>query len=155
MLASTPPQVESKYGESVSIKDVTGCNPAKKLRIGKAMGAHTTLEEPPETVRFKKVRQEGTGATTGTRSPGEGAPVRRKAPTDSSNAAFEEWLRDRKPRDFLAEQVISYRVETLWQCAHEPRVSRRDGRGCDLRFPSISTFFRSGSWLLENFFVVF
>lgn len=84
------------------------------------MGAHFTPEEPPETVCLEKVGLRGTGATTGTTSLGEGAiqmetltPVRRKAPTDTSNAAFEEWLKDRNPRDFLAEQVISYQVETL------------------------------------------
>lgn len=118
--------MESKYGESVSIKDVTGCNPAK-LRIEKVMGAHTTPREPPETVSVGKVGLGEPGATTGTRSPGEGAiqvetqtPARRKAPTDSSNVAFEECLRDRKPRDFLAKQVISYRESAV---GHKPSLA--------------------------------
>lgn len=104
-------QVESKYGESVSVKDITGRNPVKKHR-GKpvASEASSPLETPmsvsatlersgPQAVMAE-------GGAEGTLDVSKQLPARRKAPTDSKNVAFEEWLRGRRSRDFLGEQVI-------------------------------------------------
>lgn len=95
-------QVESKYGESVSVKDISGKNPVKKKR-GKPADTTTTLPtaEHPSTALSGAAGGGGEDEVSVTKQ----APVRRKAPTDSTNVAFEEWLRGRRPRDFLAEQV--------------------------------------------------
>lgn len=106
----TTQQVESKYGESVSVKDITGRNPVKKKRGNPAAGdgpavdtARTTSTNAENAAALPDVAG---GDGKGNPSVGKQAPARRKAPTDSTNLAFEEWLRDRRPRDFLAEQVI-------------------------------------------------
>lgn len=95
--------MESKYGESVSVKDISGKNPVKKKR-GKPPVDATTA---PATVEHPSTAVPGAAGGDGedTESVTRHASVRRKAPTDSTNLAFEEWLRGRRPRDFLAEQV--------------------------------------------------
>lgn len=106
----TTQQVESKYGESVSVKDITGRNPVKKGRGNPAAGdgpaADTTPTASTSAENDAALPGVAGGDGEGNLSMGKQAPARRKAPTDSTNLAFEEWLRGRRPRDFLAEQVI-------------------------------------------------
>ncbi|CAN0241752.1 unnamed protein product, partial [Ectocarpus sp. 12 AP-2014] len=101
-------QVESKYGESVSVKDITGRNPVKKGRGNPAAGDGPAVDTTPtaSTNAENAATLPGVagGDGEGNLSTGKQAPARRKAPTDSTNLAFEEWLRGRRPRDFLAEQ---------------------------------------------------
>lgn len=114
-------QVESKYGESISVKDITGRNPVKKRR-GKAggvgggghrvapAGSSTTPLGYREEAATSQQQEEEEAEREGVEA-GQNVPSRRKAPTDSSNVAFEEWLRGRRPRDFLAEQVKTNSVQ--------------------------------------------
>ncbi|CAB1098443.1 unnamed protein product [Ectocarpus sp. CCAP 1310/34] len=103
-------QVESKYGESVSVKDITGRNPVKKRRGNPAAGDGPAVDTTPTA--STNIENAATlpgvagGDGEGNLSMGKQAPARRKASTDSTNLAFEEWLRGRRSRDFLAEQVI-------------------------------------------------
>lgn len=95
-------KVESKYGESISVKDITGQSPVKNKRsktVGE--GAQTIISS-----RGRSAKVDGQEKTNeGVNEAHNEAPLRRKAPTDSTNLAFEEWLRGRRWRDFLAEQV--------------------------------------------------
>lgn len=94
------------------MKDITGRNPVKKQRGGKPV----TLEPsaPLETTTTVSAATEGSTPQTSmakadsenTLSVSKQPPASRKAPTDSTNVAFEEWLRGRRSRDFLGEQVI-------------------------------------------------
>lgn len=95
-------QVESKYGESVSVTDISGKSPVKKKRRKPA-----DADTPPATVENPFSALPGAAGYDGedALSAAKQAPARRKAPTDSTNVAFEEWLRGRRPRNFLAEQV--------------------------------------------------
>lgn len=100
--------MESKYGESISVKDITGREPVKKNR-GKA------LLNPANEPGCTQTDGHGQGIETGGRNQNNDVrretlekglpPASRKAPTDARNETFEEWLRGRKPRNFLAEQV--------------------------------------------------
>lgn len=92
------------------MKDITGRNPAAKKRgkqpVAEDKSASTATEglsagPPGETAVGGRVGGSNGGADESKLAP----PARRKAPTDSKNAAFEEWLRGRRPRDFLAEQA--------------------------------------------------
>lgn len=94
------------------MKDITGRNPVKKRR-GK-VGADDDGDlrvAPSDGCGIARLGEEGKAATSQQKEERQGieaeqnVPSRRKAPTDSSNVAFEEWLRGRRPRDFLAEQV--------------------------------------------------
>lgn len=118
--ACNPQQVESKYGESISVKDITGRNPVKKRR-GRtgALGDGGPRVAPADGYCAARLEEGGEATTSqqGEERQGIGAepnvPSRRKAPTDSSNVAFEEWLRGRRPRDFLAEQVNIFIVQVV------------------------------------------
>lgn len=100
-------QVESKYGESISVKDITGLKSTKKRR-GKAAaeGRHEGNGTSTPEHATKGREREASGVGLSDDEERMRAHPRRKAPTDSSNALYEQWLRERKPRDFLAEQVI-------------------------------------------------
>ena len=124
-------QVESKYGESISVKDITGRNPVKKKRrnkVGITPGDResrgTTSAEESRAARLSQEEEEEGEEEGGGVAEGLNAPPRRKAPTDSSNVAFEEWLRGRRPRDFLAEQVRRawIRVEAVPAPEHPPAL---------------------------------
>ncbi|CAM9197164.1 unnamed protein product, partial [Hapterophycus canaliculatus] len=102
-------QVESKYGESVSVKDITGRNPVKNQR------RKLTAREPSAPLEITTTALSATSERSMPQAVAEGgsedtwctskqSPARRKAPTDCTNVAFEEWLRGRRPRDFLGEQ---------------------------------------------------
>lgn len=91
------------------MKDITGRNPVKKKR-GKAAAAGGDGRAQDADVFAAASATPGeagenSGSSLGSSSDRRQAPARRKAPTDSTNVAFEEWLRGRRPRDFLAEQV--------------------------------------------------
>lgn len=101
--------MESKYGESISVKDVNGFEPVKRRRHQNIVGATYHGGGGVELCPAGS-RTDGT-ANTSTESgkvsdEATHLPERRKAPTDSKNEAFEEWLRNRQPRNFLIEQVI-------------------------------------------------
>lgn len=91
----------------MSVKDITGCNPIKKRRGKPAAYDGAALDADAAAAGSATpgaVDADGNnGGNSGARD--RQAPARRKAPTDSTNAAFEEWLRGRRPRDFLSEQV--------------------------------------------------
>lgn len=97
-------QVESKYGESISVKDITGRSAGKKL--SKAIeneGGEPSIATEEGAVQVEaNAKDSSVGDGRVSRQPPSG---RRKAPTDSKNEAFDEWLCQRQPRDFLAEQV--------------------------------------------------
>lgn len=102
-------QVESKYGESVSVKDITGQNLVTKKR-GKLTASDGQPQDAADVAAAAAASATPGDAADGINGDNSGAgnkraPARRKAPTDSTNVAFEEWLRGRLPKDFLAEQV--------------------------------------------------
>lgn len=94
------------------MKDITGRSPVKKRR-GKAgaVGDGGARVAPASGYCTARLGEGGGAASSQQEEERHGievepnVPARRKAPTDSSNVAFEEWLRGRRPRDFLAEQV--------------------------------------------------
>ena len=104
------------------MKDITGRNPVKKRR-GKAgaVGDGGARVAPASGYCTTRLGEGGGAASLQEEEEEDGqgievepnAPSRRKAPTDCSNVAFEEWLRGRRPRDFLAEQVIFVSVQVL------------------------------------------
>lgn len=98
------PQVESKYGESISVKDITGHSPGKKpSKVIENEGGEPGIATEEDAVQVEAIAKDGSvGDGRVPRQPPSG---RRKAPTNSKNETFDEWLRQRQPRDFLAEQV--------------------------------------------------
>lgn len=128
------------------MKDITGRNPLKKKR-GKAAAAAGDGQAQDAAAAAAASATPGeaagnSGDSLGSGSSSRQAPARRKAPTDSTNVAFEEWLRGRRPRDFLAEQVRG-------------RGSRPDRgylhtcirRGCGVSHGGIKTAGDGRSWL--------
>lgn len=111
-------QVESRYGESISMKDITGCEvPAVKehhhhkngpIAGTNNIGGERAGDDPVDTLA-SGVRIEKAAAAVASVDPPAPPPSssKRKAPTDSRNVPFEEWLRSRRSRDFLAEQVVA------------------------------------------------
>lgn len=94
------------------MKDITGRNPVKKRRgRAGALGDGGPRVAPADGYCAARLGEGGDTETSQQEEKRQGigaepnVPSRRKAPTDSSNMAFEEWLRGRLPRDFLAEQV--------------------------------------------------
>lgn len=88
----------------MSVKDITGRNPVKKKRGKPVAGDGSALDADATTASATPGAADGNSGGN-SRAGNKQAPARRKAPTDSTNVAFEEWLRGRRPRDFLAEQV--------------------------------------------------
>lgn len=89
----------------MSVKDITGRNPVKKKRGKPAAGDGPAPDADATAAPAASGVADGGNNGDSSRAGDRQAPARRKAPTDSTNAAFEEWLRGRRPRDFLAEQV--------------------------------------------------
>ena len=77
-------QVESKYGESISMEDILGVKPKKKIRSWEVK-EEIIVEEEEEVVEEKKIDK-------------------LKADTDARNPEFDEHLRTRKTKDFLGLQ---------------------------------------------------
>lgn len=107
--------MESKYGESISVKDITGSESTKRQRSKLLLNP---VDEHPAgagtEAAVKKIIVSGGDVSNKVAQ----RPGRRKAATDVKNEAFEEWLRNRQPRNFLAEQVrdgLNPMVETLFQ----------------------------------------
>jgi len=78
-------QVESKYGESISMEDILGYKPKKKIRSWEVK-EEIVEEEEEEVVEEKKVDK-------------------LKADTDARNPEFEEYLKTRRSKDFLKVQA--------------------------------------------------
>ena len=97
--------MESKYGESISMEDILGVKPKKKIRSWMRKEEVAVVEE--EVV--KEVKKE---------------VVRLKGPTDHHNAEFEEYLRSRKAPDFLALQ--KEQLEAAMKEAEAARERRRE-----------------------------
>lgn len=106
-------QVESKYGESISIKDITGHEVVKE-RCGRGpidgvMSADAGRAEGRREHLSEVTRAPAKTIDDAVEELSKGEPPSRtvrKAHTDTKNAPFEEWLRSRRVRDFLAEQVM-------------------------------------------------
>ncbi|GMH93870.1 hypothetical protein TL16_g12744 [Triparma laevis f. inornata] len=77
--------IESKYGESISMEDILGVKPKKKIRSWERVDEGPVVEE--EVVEDKKKEI-----------------VRLKGPTDDKNPEFDAYLKTRTSKDFLAEQ---------------------------------------------------
>ena len=77
--------IESKYGESISMEDILGVKPKKKIRSWERVDTGPVVEE--EVVEDKKKEI-----------------VRLKGPTDDKNPEFDAYLKTRTSKDFLAEQ---------------------------------------------------
>lgn len=118
-------QVESKYGESISIKDIIGHEVVKERR-GRGPIDGTMSADARRAEGRREHHSEVTRAPAKTIDDAveelskDGSPSRavRKAPTDTKNAPFEEWLRSRRVRDFLAEQVMGVATRALEHVRH-------------------------------------
>ena len=95
--------IESKYGESISLEDILGVKPKKKIRSWMRKEEVAVVEE---AVEMEKKRES----------------VRLKGPTDDKNPEFDEYLKTRTPPDFLKEQ------EELLGLAKKEADAARDKR---------------------------
>ena len=77
--------IESKYGESISMEDILGVKPKKKIRSWERKEECPVVEEVAVEEKKKEI-------------------VRLKGPTDDKNPEFDKYLKTRKNKDFLAEQ---------------------------------------------------
>ena len=89
-------QVESKYGESISMEDIDGRKVSpKKSRIS-TRGARA-MQATQDAAASSTAEAAGALET-------KAVSERRKAPTDSFNPLFEQSLKERTTRDYLQEQ---------------------------------------------------
>ena len=77
--------IESKYGESISMEDILGVKPKKKIRSWERKEDGPIVEEVVVEDKKKEI-------------------VRLKGPTDDKNPEFDKYLKTRTSKDFLAEQ---------------------------------------------------
>ena len=77
--------IESKYGESISLEDILGVKPKKKIRSWMRKEEAPVVEEVVEEEKKREI-------------------IRLKGPTDDKNPEFEEYLRTRTAPDYLKEQ---------------------------------------------------
>lgn len=91
-------QIESKYGESISLEDITGEPPSNRKRT---LNRRRNREDQPTDLAASAA--DFIQATDADAPPPKPPP--RKAPTDATNPDFERSLRQRNIRDFLAEQT--------------------------------------------------
>lgn len=101
-------EVESKYGESITLEDIHGHGGSNNRPSNKALYADVpaAIEASPETL-------------TG---PGEGETMKSakrhvttlKAPTDATNDRFEQLRRSRKDKDYLSERKYVVLAPLSW-----------------------------------------
>ncbi|CAM9261129.1 unnamed protein product, partial [Discosporangium mesarthrocarpum] len=131
-------QVESKYGESVTLKDIQGFTPPRRPGRGKSTKATggtagtTGLTKGGVECRGERGGEVKTGGSEVRKMQAEGGashkeitrPARRKADTDATNPAYERWLAERPTRDFLVEQGEA--SLEAWKTYQQRKVEREE-----------------------------
>ena len=97
--------IESKYGESISLEDILGVKPKKKIRSWEVVDEQV-VEEEVQVVEEKK-----------------GPPVR-NGPTDDKNPEFDKYLKTRKAPDYIGEQTVL--LKEAQEDADRRRVKREE-----------------------------
>lgn len=136
-------QVESKYGESVSLEDMDGRQSVKKPRDRRGSKQTKMDADAPVT--------QNAGDSAGAAIPTAAAdvPARRKAATDSRNDAFEAARLAHRPPDFLGrerevleealEGLASRRADVAAERAADPVPAKfcYSGQMLHFRLPSL------------------
>lgn len=96
--------------------DITGCKVVKKQPRKSTIGSTRAARNQEQVAKVDSVEEptETSSDAAGDISDHHRLATRRKAPTDSTNQAFEARIQGRQPRDFIAEQVI-----VIWMLAFD------------------------------------